>query len=123
MGRRQSLFRRPALGQQPMVWKEVFAAPGLYWNWLIRVVLGLLVLASFVPAAIILGYFFAELLGVIDTSSFSGNEDPTLMLAQVMNVWVRGAGTTVACLMLLGVAAHSAGSISGERDRQTFDAL
>jgi ABC-type transport system involved in multi-copper enzyme maturation permease subunit len=122
-GRRQPLFPRPPLGNQPMVWKEVFAGPGLHWNWLVRVVLGLLVLASFVPAVIILGFFFAELLGLINTETFSGGEDPTLMLARVMNVWVRGAGTTVACLMLLGVAAHAAGSISGERDRQTFDAL
>jgi ABC-type transport system involved in multi-copper enzyme maturation permease subunit len=122
-GERKSLFPRPALRNQPMVWKEVFAGPRLYWNWLVRVVLGLLVVASFVPAAIILGFFFAELLGLVETNTFSGNEDPTLMLAQVMNVWVRGAGTTVACLMLLGVAAHAAGSVSGERDRQTFDAL
>ena len=51
--------------------------------------------------------FYGELLGLIERETFSGGEDPTLMLARVMNVWVRGAGTTVACLMLLGVAAHA----------------
>ena len=40
-----------------------------------------------------------------------------------MNGWVRILGTTVACLMLLAVAARAAGSVSSERDRQTLDAL
>jgi ABC-type transport system involved in multi-copper enzyme maturation permease subunit len=122
-GERKLMFLRPPLGKQPMVWKEVFAGPGFSWHWLARLVLGLLVLASFVPAVIILGYFFAELLGLNDPDTFSSYEEPTLMLARMMNVWVRIVGTLVACLMLLGVAAHAAGSVSGERDRQTFDAL
>jgi ABC-type transport system involved in multi-copper enzyme maturation permease subunit len=37
--------------------------------------------------------------------------------------WARIAGSMVACLLLLGVAVRAAGSISGERDRQTFDSL
>jgi ABC-type transport system involved in multi-copper enzyme maturation permease subunit len=40
-----------------------------------------------------------------------------------MNTWVRGVGTAVACLMLLGVAVRAAGGVSGERERQTFDSL
>src|SRR5439155_6335775 len=44
-------------------------------------------------------------------------------LAGDINMWVRFVGTTVACLMLLGVAARAAGSVSGERDRQTLDGL
>jgi ABC-type transport system involved in multi-copper enzyme maturation permease subunit len=122
--KRKPLFPRPALGQQPMVWKEVFAAPGLRRHWLIRLVLGLLVLASFVPPVIVLGSFFVTVLGGDESGSFrSYYEEPTLVLSREMNAWVRIGGTTVACLMLLGVAAHAAGSISGERDRQTFDAL
>src|SRR5262249_41186035 len=38
-------------------------------------------------------------------------------------LWVRIVGTLVACLTLLGVAVRAASSISGERDRQTFDSL
>jgi ABC-type transport system involved in multi-copper enzyme maturation permease subunit len=41
----------------------------------------------------------------------------------MMNIWVRIAGTAVACLLLLAVSARACSSISNERDRQTFDAL
>ena len=40
-----------------------------------------------------------------------------------MNVWVRVLGSLVACLLLLGVAARAASSVSNERDRQTLDGL
>lgn len=45
------------------------------------------------------------------------------VLSEAMNAWVRGVGTAVACLMLLGVAVRASGGVSGERERQTFDAL
>jgi ABC-type Na+ efflux pump permease subunit len=40
-----------------------------------------------------------------------------------MNALARYLGTFVACLLLLGVAVRAAGSISGERERQTLDSL
>ena len=33
--------------------------------------------------------------------------------ADEMNAWVRGVGTAVACLMLLGVAVRASGGVSG----------
>jgi ABC-type transport system involved in multi-copper enzyme maturation permease subunit len=40
-----------------------------------------------------------------------------------MNTWFRIAGTGVACLMLLMLAVRASTCITGERERDTFDAL
>jgi ABC-type transport system involved in multi-copper enzyme maturation permease subunit len=109
--RRLRLFGRPRLRANPMLWKEVFAEPGIRFNLFGRLILVLLVGASFVPAGIIL---YLRLY----THPTSLTE-----LSDGMNNWVRIVGTMVACLLLLAVATRSASSLSGERDRQTLDAL
>jgi ABC-type transport system involved in multi-copper enzyme maturation permease subunit len=106
-GRRE----RPYTGDQPMVWKEVTLDPGLQLNWFGRIAILLLILASFVPPIWFGVYFFQER---------TGNWQEWRV---VMNGWVRVVGTLVACLTLLGVAVRASSSISGERDRQTFDSL
>jgi ABC-type Na+ efflux pump permease subunit len=40
-----------------------------------------------------------------------------------MNGWARTVGTMISCLMLLAVATRAAGSVRGEVDKQTLDAL
>jgi hypothetical protein len=92
-----------------MVWKEVIAEPGFRLHWLGRIFVGVLVMAGFVPLWFILEDQFR-----------SARSDA---LRWEINAWVRGVGTGVACLMLLGVAVRAAGSVSGERDRQTLDSL
>jgi ABC-type transport system involved in multi-copper enzyme maturation permease subunit len=106
---------RPSVGNQPIVWKEVYAEPGLRLHWFGRVLVILLIGASFLPAAIILWYYVQD--------SYGPWRRGASYLADAMNVWARIAGTAVACLLLLGVAMRAAGSITGERDRQTFDSL
>jgi ABC-type transport system involved in multi-copper enzyme maturation permease subunit len=107
-----------------MLWKELFAEPGLRLNVPARIVVFLLIVGSFVPV----GFIFWEFL----TSSHSAAVGPGFRsryiepwkeLAESMNIWVMVLGTLVACLMLLAVAARAAGCISNERDRQTLDAL
>src|SRR5205085_11136343 len=46
--------RRPRVGRHPMIWKEVFAEGGLRLNSFGRIVAGVLFLASFLPAIIII---------------------------------------------------------------------
>jgi ABC-type transport system involved in multi-copper enzyme maturation permease subunit len=96
---------RPRIGDEPMIWKEVHSEPKLRLGILGRIVIGVLMLCSYIPPVIIL---------VFERGRWMSEE---------MNVWVRLVGTPVACLMLLAVAVRAAGSISGERDRQTLDAL
>jgi ABC-type transport system involved in multi-copper enzyme maturation permease subunit len=110
-GSRAAPRRRPPVGARPLVWKEVLVEPGLRFNAFGRVVVGLLVLASFLPAANLLVHALRE------------EEVPWGELADGMNQWARLVGAGASCLLLLGVAVRAAGSISGERDRQTLDSL
>jgi ABC-type transport system involved in multi-copper enzyme maturation permease subunit len=114
--------RRRPVGNFPMVWKEVFFRRGQRPHWLGRATVVVLVLASFVPVAVI-GYQFLE--GSLTQAPFSdGRDDMWEALAGNMQFWVvRVAGTLVACLLLLAVAVRAASAVSVERDRQTIDGL
>jgi ABC-type transport system involved in multi-copper enzyme maturation permease subunit len=113
--RRWRLGWRPRVGRKALLWKEIWAEPGMTFNWFGKAVLLLIVLVSFVPAVWLAGDF---LLRFAEHGHWLWEE-----LGHDLNVWVRVAGTLVACLTLLGVAVRAASSISGERDRQTFDSL
>jgi ABC-type transport system involved in multi-copper enzyme maturation permease subunit len=100
--------RRPPVSDRPMVWKEIYAEQrGPRLHWLGRIVVGLLVVGSLVPVGFIFYY-----------SLVSGRQ-----LAEGMNLWARIVGAMVGTLLLLNVAVRAAGSISGERDKKTFDEL
>jgi ABC-type transport system involved in multi-copper enzyme maturation permease subunit len=125
-GRRAWYRFRPRIGRDPVLWKEVFAEPGLTFTRFGRILVGLIVLASFIPAVWLGGQF------VIDYWYPTPVNQPWLAVSRAyiwdqlglaINQWVRVVGTLVACLTLVGVAVRAAGSISGERDRQTFDNL
>jgi ABC-type transport system involved in multi-copper enzyme maturation permease subunit len=113
--RRRWLRWRPRPGRHPLLWKEVWAEPGLTFNWFGKAILLLIILASIVPALWLAGDF------LIRGADFWNSHIPEL--ANSVNVWVRVVGTLVACLTLLGVAVRAASSISGEHDRQTYDSL
>jgi ABC-type transport system involved in multi-copper enzyme maturation permease subunit len=104
------LSRRPRVGDQPMLWKELNVEGGLRFSLLGAVILALLVLLSFWPALAILH----SALFVRFSFSYVGQE---------LNQWVRIVGTMVGCLLLLGTAIRAAGAISGERDKQTWDGI
>lgn len=115
------LFGRPRVGHWPMLWKEVLAEPGLRFGWLGRICIVLLFLASFVPPGIMI-YQFAT----ADPAPRGGGGwywNPRERLGREMNQYVRVVSTAVSCLALLAVAVRAAGSVSGERDKQTFDSL
>ncbi len=113
--RRRWLRWRPRPGRQPLLWKEIWAEPGLSFNWFGKAILLLIILASIVPALWLVGDF------LLRGANFMMSNIPEL--ANSVNVWVRIVGTLVACLTLLGVAVRAASAISGEHDRQTFDSL
>src|SRR5262249_8189413 len=82
-------------------------------NWFGRVILCILIGVSFIPPVWIL----IEYLDNPRPSAFS----PWREWKFSINIWVRIAGTIVACLTLLGVAVRASGSITGARERQTVD--
>jgi ABC-type transport system involved in multi-copper enzyme maturation permease subunit len=136
-----SLYRRgvrvrrrppPRIGSLPMVWKELYIEPGFRLSRTGKVVVAMMVMVSFMPAI----FFF------LATPLWSGHQPPlygwrfyrledallrwtgmTRGYVNDANEWVRVAGTSVACVMLIAVAVRAATSISGERDRETLDAL
>jgi ABC-type transport system involved in multi-copper enzyme maturation permease subunit len=107
---------RPYLGNRPMVWKEVSTEPGFQMNWFGRIAIALLIGVSFIPPVWIGIYYFDNTPAGRGTSGWQER-------GESLNAWVRSVGTIVACLTLLGVAVRASGSISGERDRQTWDSL
>ncbi|HEV3145445.1 MAG TPA: ABC transporter permease subunit [Gemmataceae bacterium] len=126
---RRRRVHRP-VGAKPMVWKEVFVEPGLRMHWVAKIVLFLLILASFWPPIQITARHWDQLLanpeGYLSAHShqyrYSGNDVWDWYMDE-MNAWVRGMTGTVGTLMLLAVGVRAAGSITGERARQTFDEL
>lgn len=115
---------RPGVSEQPMLWKEVFAESRMHFHWIGRIFIILLVIASFVPAGVIVAQFVDRWWYSAPYYGWSrASQDIWRYFGEEMNVYVRIVGTIVALLLLLGVAVRAAGSISSERDRQTWDSL
>ncbi len=108
--------RRPPVGERPMLWKEVRVEGGLRFGWLGRILVGLLVLGSFVPV-VVMAYF---MLFDPNNNYRRGNWEE---FSEGVNVWLRVMNVLISVLMLLGVAVRAAGSVSGERDRDTLVSL
>ena len=101
--------RRPPVGDQPMVWKEVHAERGPARRWFVWLPVSLLIAASLLP----LVWAWYE----------RPTYEPWLYWRAAVNAWVRIVGTIMACLTLIGVGVQAAYSIRTERDRETFDTL
>jgi ABC-type transport system involved in multi-copper enzyme maturation permease subunit len=107
-GRRGPVRRRPVppVTDPPMMWKEQYIEAGIRLHWMGWVIVVVLVGASFVPFVLI----------VVNTAGRP-------FFTELVNGWVRGAGTLVACLLLLSVAVRASHSVSAERERHTLDEL
>jgi ABC-type transport system involved in multi-copper enzyme maturation permease subunit len=101
---------KPRVWNRPLLWKELFAEGGPGLGRLGRIAVGVVVPATFLPA-LGLVYYQGGQRWVWDNSWES------------LNGWVRLAGSFVGCVMLASVAVRAAGSVVGERDRQTLDSL
>ncbi len=128
---RAPLFRRiiarPPIGDSAMLWKEVFAEPGIRMHWLGRIAILLLVGLSLVP----LGGILKEFVDILEMQRY-GNPQPYRgffrsdaweFLRGATNVYARITGAMVAALMLIAVSVRAAGSVTSERDKQTLDEL
>jgi ABC-type Na+ efflux pump permease subunit len=120
---------RPACGKYPMIWKEVWAEPGIRLAWFGRIVMGILVGITMIPGIWILIYYAWDVLAgtwhrpQLRPSAGGPVADFLLELGQSMNIWVRICGTIVAIILLLAVAVRAATTVTAERDRQTMDSL
>jgi ABC-type transport system involved in multi-copper enzyme maturation permease subunit len=100
-----TLPQRPEVSAHPILWRELYVETGLSQT---RDFFGFLLTASIWVGVILIG--MSLLLVVLNDPSF-------------LSEWVRWVGTSVACLLLLGVALRAAGSFTRERERRTLDNL
>jgi ABC-type transport system involved in multi-copper enzyme maturation permease subunit len=113
---------RPAIGDWPVIWKEVFVDTGLKLAGIGRLIVIGLVAMSFVPVAFI--FWFT----IVDPGARYGGQhwwsaDRWNDFGRGMNAYLRVSGTVVSTLVFLAIAIRGAGAVSGERDRHTLDAL
>ena len=118
---------RPAVGEDAMVWKEVFADGGRGGGCLGRLMaVGILFLVFLVPVVAFIAAF-GEYVPVVQTLWFNpGREsfaDRLAEFARFLNGWARVATGVLGTLALLGAAVRGAGTVSGERDRDTWISL
>ena len=102
---------RPAVGNRPMLWKEIFAEPAASrLGWVGRIALTLIVLGVIVPTFYM--FFQTQVTG----SPYRHASEEYLGYALTM-------GTLLGCGGLLLVASRSAGSIASERERDCWTSL
>jgi ABC-type transport system involved in multi-copper enzyme maturation permease subunit len=118
------LFRRPHVSDRPMVWKEVHIDGRFRLNWLGWAVLLVVLAVTVLPALYFL--FHALVFWILPEAWRVANNPFTEELRTLhrqVNMWVRAAGTGLATVALVAVAIRAAGSVSGEREKQTLDGL
>lgn len=114
--RKRRARRRPEIGDNPMIWKEVHYELTSRASVLQAVVLTLFCILCLFPGFLIITNFL-----LFDGAARRGG--PMHALGESMNIYVRIVGTIVASLALLRIAMHAAGTIGAERDRKTLDSL
>jgi ABC-type Na+ efflux pump permease subunit len=97
-----------------MIWKEVYTEGIAHIGPLGASALNLIVALGFVPLIVIL------ILAVSDVGTRSLTRDEAI---SAVNGWLRSVNAILGCLVLLGIAVRAAGSVGGERDRDTMTSL
>jgi ABC-type transport system involved in multi-copper enzyme maturation permease subunit len=108
--------RLPRIGNRPVLWKELYAAPFLHLK---RG--GLIILTSLW----IVGLLCGTLLMIAQLVFFASSRDREILdyMTHGLTEYMGYLATLVGCLAAVGAAIHSAGAFASERDRQTFDNL
>ena len=110
---RLSQVFRPAIGNRPMLWKEIFAEPAASrLGWVGRIALTLLVL-------VIVGVTFYMF---FKAQTMTGNS-PYRQIAEEYLAYALSMGSLLGCGGLLLVASLAASSIASERERDCWTSL
>jgi ABC-type transport system involved in multi-copper enzyme maturation permease subunit len=103
---------RPAVGDRPMLWKEIFAEPAASrLGWVGRIALTLIVLGVIGPTF----YMFFKVLAV--------GSSPYRAMAEEYLGYALFMGSLLGCGGLLLVAARAAGSVASEKERDCWTSL
>jgi ABC-type Na+ efflux pump permease subunit len=101
-----------------MLWKEVWVEGGLKFGWFGRIIVALVIGVSFVPFVIMVYLLFLD--EHVSSINYHHAWDK---LGEGTNIWVRWMNVIISSLMLVGVAVRAAGTVGGERDRDTLVSL
>src|SRR5262249_27034257 len=105
---------RPRIPDDPVLWKELHVERGLGIHDFLQDS------APFPTVAVVL-LILHLWLGMCSCSVASTGSAGGVRAA--INLSTRIFGTTLVCVMLVGIALRAAGSLSSERERQTLDSL
>ncbi|MCX7664659.1 MAG: ABC transporter permease [Gemmataceae bacterium] len=116
--------KRPMVGENPVLWKEVFIDTGIRSGWVIQLFVWLAIIGSFIPCIMLTNFYLYQILHH-NYSPFSYNSfyNITFIFQKDMNNYSRFMGAIVATMLLLGILVRASGVISTEKDRQTLDVL
>jgi ABC-type transport system involved in multi-copper enzyme maturation permease subunit len=103
----------PPIHDRPMLWKEIYCESKPRQRWLALFFSRWFFFISFLPAWVI---FLLVLDNVAGRGGFTNLSEYTIL-------FLRLAGTLVACLLCIRVALQAARSIAAERERETLDSL
>jgi ABC-type transport system involved in multi-copper enzyme maturation permease subunit len=109
--------RYPEVGDNPVLWKEVFVDSGFMGGAVWRVL-------SVLGAMLVVGPFLAILyFHVVEPNASASATQLWYTFTEAVNVWARIVTGFVVTLMFFAVAIRGAGAVSGEKDRDTWVSL
>jgi ABC-type transport system involved in multi-copper enzyme maturation permease subunit len=113
------LPRRPC-GDDPMIWKELQVSRT---SGLVRLISLVLAISFGALLAWALAYTGQEALGELDTYGYSFTNHQEYRARAELNALIRSCGTVIYVLVLLGVAANAATSVTSEREADSWTSL
>jgi len=105
---------RPAVGDRPLLWKEVHVESGLGLGRFQRVL---------TPISTLLLIFWAVCLTVSASLFLLAASPASAGISRFSNALIRVSVTPLLWGSLIGIAMRASGSLAGERQRQTLDSL
>ena len=108
---------RPAVGNSPMLWKELFIEGRIRLNWIIWCGVLVLVMITLGSGLWVLGAHIYALQFIPMNGNWWNSVNES------MNVWWRIAGTFVGTLLVLMAGVRASTTVTSELERNTFDAL
>lgn len=112
--------RHPDVGDNPVLWKEVFVDSGGGRGWLWKVINVLIVVLIFVWLPFIAYFAFLDPWSRQQTYSLSERWDS---YARGMNGWTKAVVGAFTTLLFFAAAIRGAGAVSGEKDKDTWISL
>ena len=111
----------PEVGDNPVFWKEVFVDSGFRGGWMFRLLAMLIALMILVPVPFIVYMVYVRSNRAYGVNLTNANLWE--MFTEGMSGWIRVVTGILCVLMSFACAMRGAGTVSGEKDRDTWISL